>query len=53
MFGKLFAEYTAREKELKLQAKIERGEQDILRGEGISQLPGESTESFFERLCTM
>lgn len=52
-FAKLFAEYTAREAELKLQEKIERGEQAIRHGEGISQMLGESTEAFFERLCTM
>lgn len=52
-FAKLFAEYTAREAELKLQEKIERGEQAIRNGEGISQKPGESNEAFFERLCTM
>lgn len=52
-FAKLFAEYTAREAEQRLQAKIERGEQAIRNGEGISQQPGESNEEFFARLCTM
>lgn len=52
-FAKLLVEYTAHEAELKLQSKIERGEQAILNGEGISQMSGESNDAFFERLCTM
>ena len=34
----------------KLLAKIERGEQAIRNGEGISQKPDESNEDFFNRL---
>ncbi|MCQ2251721.1 MAG: hypothetical protein MJZ66_11525 [Bacteroidales bacterium] len=52
-FAKFFAEYSAREAELKLKAKIERGEQAIRNGQGISQKEGESNEEFLERLCTM
>lgn len=52
-FAKLVIEHTAREAELKLQEKIERGERAIREGQGISQKEGESSEAFFERLCTM
>lgn len=53
-FSKLFAEYTAKEEEEQdLSAKIERGMRDIRSGKGISKMEGETTEEFFERLCTM
>lgn len=35
-----------------LQTKMERGIQDIREGRGICRKEGESTEEFFERLCT-
>lgn len=52
-FTKLFTEYTKQQADIKLKEKIEKGEQDIRMGLGISQKDGETNEAFFERLCTM
>lgn len=49
-FVKLFEEYAARETELKLLQKIEKGEADIRSGKGFCQGKEESTEDFIERI---
>lgn len=52
-FAKLFKEQMARESELALMQKIQKGEDDIRNGKGICQKEEETTDAFIERLCTM
>lgn len=51
-FSKMLTESVERERQEALNVKIQVGMNDILNGRGISRKEGESTEQFFERLCT-
>ena len=51
-FAKLLENAKEKERQEKLQAKIEEGIRDIQNGNGIYRLENETTEQFFERLCT-
>lgn len=48
----MLAESLAQETRERLMLKVDAGVQDIRQGEGISNNANETTEQFFERLCT-
>ena len=51
-FSKMVAESLAQETRERLMLKVDAGVQDIRQGKGISRKTNETTEQFFERLCT-
>lgn len=51
-FSKLVTESIAKEQQSQLQAKVVAGIKDIQEGKGLSRCANETTEQFFERLCT-
>lgn len=51
-FSKMVAESLAQESREQLMHKVDAGVQDIRQGKGISKKADETTEQFFERLCT-
>ncbi|MDO4822962.1 MAG: hypothetical protein Q4A08_02170 [Bacteroidales bacterium] len=51
-FSKMIAESIHKEQQELLQQKISDGIKDIREGKGLSKNPDETTEQFFERLCT-
>lgn len=51
-FSKLVAESLAQESRERLMLKVSNGVRDIRQGKGISKKADETTEQFFERLCT-
>lgn len=50
--SKMIAESMAQESKERLMLKVDAGVQDIRQGKGIVKKDGETTEQFFERLCT-
>ncbi len=51
-FSKLITESIEQEQQSRLQAKVMAGVKDIKEGKGLSRSANETTEQFFERLCT-
>ncbi|MDO4196201.1 MAG: hypothetical protein Q4D33_08610 [Prevotellaceae bacterium] len=51
-FVKMLKSAMEQEERAQLQAKMEKGMQEIREGRGICRKEEESTEEFFERLCT-
>lgn len=51
-FSKMLAESLEQEQRERLLQKVSAGVKDIEEGKGISRKDGETTEQFFERLCT-
>lgn len=51
-FYKLLSTSLEKERQEQLEAKVAAGVNDIKAGRGISRRADESTEQFFERLCT-
>lgn len=51
-FSKLITESIAQEQQSRLQAKVMAGVKDIKEGRGLSRGANETTEQFFDRLCT-
>lgn len=51
-FSRMVAESLAQEQRERLMLKVNAGVRDIRQGKGISKNTNESTEQFFERLCT-
>lgn len=51
-FSKLITESIEQEQQLRLQTKVMAGIKDIKEGKGLSKGTNETTEQFFERLCT-
>lgn len=51
-FSKLVSESLAQESKEQLMLKVDAGIRDIRQGKGISKKANETTEQFFERLCT-
>lgn len=51
-FSKMIAEMLAQESREQLILKVSTGVRDIREGKGLSRNADETTEQFFERLCT-